>query len=48
MTVSVLPTPAAVLLQPVLRSPGYWSGVVRRLSRDPVAMVRWPLSSRSC
>ena len=39
MTVSVLPTPAAVLLQPVVRSPGYWSGVVRRLSRDPVAMV---------
>jgi len=25
--------------EPVARSPGYWSGVIRRLSRDPVAMV---------
>src|SRR6478752_10044668 len=36
---SALTGSAAVALPAVQRSPGYWSGVLRRLSRDPVAMV---------
>jgi len=32
-------TAGRLATEPVARSPGYWSGVIRRLSRDPVAMV---------
>jgi peptide/nickel transport system permease protein len=39
MSLSLAAAPAPVAAQAILRSPGYWSGVLRRLSRDPVAMV---------
>jgi peptide/nickel transport system permease protein len=37
MSLAAVPSPTAA--DAVIRSPGYWSGVLRRLSRDPVAMV---------
>ncbi|WP_406858564.1 ABC transporter permease [Alsobacter sp. KACC 23698] len=37
MSLAAAPSPPAA--DAVIRSPGYWSGVLRRLSRDPVAMV---------
>ena len=36
---SVLQVSTSLVLTPIARSPGYWSGVVRRVSRDPVAMT---------
>jgi peptide/nickel transport system permease protein len=36
---TALDTAGRLASEPVARSPGYWSGVIRRLSRDPVAMV---------
>ncbi|GGH18605.1 ABC transporter permease [Alsobacter metallidurans] len=33
------PSPSPVVDAAVVRSPGYWTGVLRRLSRDPVAMT---------
>jgi peptide/nickel transport system permease protein len=36
---NALSGPAAIAVPSVQRSPGYWSGVLRRLSRDPVAMA---------
>ena len=36
---TAIDTAGRIAIDPVARSPGYWSGVIRRLSRDPVAMV---------
>ena len=36
---TAIDTAGRIASDPVARSPGYWSGVIRRLSRDPVAMV---------
>jgi len=36
---TVVATQTLAVPEPVARSPGYWSGVLRRLSRDKVAMV---------
>ena len=36
---SILQVSTSPVLTPIARSPGYWSGVVRRVSRDPVAMT---------
>ncbi|SOE51698.1 Dipeptide transport system permease protein DppC (TC 3.A.1.5.2) [plant metagenome] len=36
LRVAAVATPAATL--PIVRSPGYWSNVLRRLRRDPVAL----------
>lgn len=39
MTESVASLAATAVVAPVARSPGYWSNVLRRLRRDPVALV---------
>ena len=36
---TVVATQSLAAAEPVARSPGYWSGVMRRLSRDKLAMV---------
>ena len=36
---SLLTIPAAAPTRIIARSPGYWSGVLRRFARDPVAMI---------
>ncbi|OZI47347.1 ABC transporter permease [Bordetella genomosp. 5] len=38
MTPTTVTLPAASAATPVVRSPGYWSNVLRRLRRDPVAL----------
>ncbi|MNV46827.1 Glutathione transport system permease protein GsiD [compost metagenome] len=39
MTESVASLAATAVVAPVARSPGYWSNVLRRLRRDPVALA---------
>ncbi|MGE8640546.1 MAG: ABC transporter permease, partial [Achromobacter sp.] len=39
MTDSLASLAAAPAVAPVARSPGYWSNVLRRLRRDPVALA---------
>lgn len=36
---AAITTASEIPIEKITKSPGFWSGVLRRLSRDPVAMV---------